>query len=201
MAQPHIARLVPQATSEDLGVRMRTVLSEALGEGHAAAAVVIGSDVPDLDGRAVAAVLEAVSSPPPSSSSADVAFAPSPDGGFYAVAARAARPGMFGGEGGAAAVPWSTPGALAGAAAAVRAAGLAVHSGEGLAALADVDTVEVTNMSRQARARGSGARARVRLKKKKKTGDDRCLSLTHEAHGPPPTHTHTSCFFHSHCCV
>jgi len=144
--------LTPQDPHPDLGVRMRAALADALQASTAQAAAVIGSDVPDLDGPALAAVLAAVAAP----AGADVAFAPSPDGGFYAVAARAVRPGMFGGEAGAGGVPWSSPGARAGAAAAARAAGLTVAAGAALAALADIDTVEACARAERESKRGRG---------------------------------------------
>jgi molybdopterin converting factor small subunit len=140
-------------------MRMRAALAAELGGGRAPAAVVVGSDVPDLVAPAIAAVLDAVS--PAAATAADVAFAPSPDGGFYAVAARTAPAGMLGGEAGAAGVPWSTPDARVRAAAAAAAAGLVVAAddGGGLACLADIDTVEVRErLGRwEGRTRGEGA--------------------------------------------
>jgi glycosyltransferase A (GT-A) superfamily protein (DUF2064 family) len=161
--QPGVAALVPQANNPDLGVRMRSALARELAGGGgtdarasppaAAAVVVVGSDVPDLAAPAIAAVLASVRE------AADVSFGPSPDGGFYAVAARAAPVGMLGGEGGVGPVPWSTPAACEAAATAARAAGLAVSTGEGgcLACLADIDTIQVRAMERCV-----GARDRVR---------------------------------------
>lgn len=84
----------------DLGVRMGRQLARAFADG-ADAAVVIGTDCPDLDAATVETAFAALAR-------ADVVFGPALDGGYYLVGARrdaagAAPERLFAG------VPWSSP--------------------------------------------------------------------------------------------
>lgn len=95
------ARLQPQGPG-DLGVRMARALRRA-GPGPA---VLVGSDIPDLDADTVARALSALGE-------ADLVFGPAADGGFYLVGAR--HPGRVFGPGSRVfrGVTWSTPRTLA----------------------------------------------------------------------------------------
>jgi uncharacterized protein len=106
-----VARSVQAAG--DLGTRMAHALISALEAGRPSS-LVVGADVPNLPASHIAALLE---------SSADVAFGPAEDGGFYSVACRRADERMFEG------VRWSQSGALEEAMAACVRYGLRVATG------------------------------------------------------------------------
>lgn len=72
-------RRVPQGKG-DLGQRMAVAL-----EGFTGPAVLIGSDLPDIDRGDIAAAFEALGS-------ADMVFGPATDGGYWLVGARGRRP-------------------------------------------------------------------------------------------------------------
>lgn len=91
-----------------LGERMLAALTVALGQGRPLA-MIVGSDSPTLPVEFAAELLR---------SSADVAFGPATDGGYYAIACRRVMPGMFAG------VVWSSPETLAQTLRAVASAGL-----------------------------------------------------------------------------
>lgn len=97
----------------DLGARLYSAVSRALGLGRPRA-VVLGSDSPTLPPAAVVELLAA---------DADVALGPTEDGGYYGIACRRVHPEMFAG------VRWSTPHTLADTALAVRRCGLSVAFG------------------------------------------------------------------------
>jgi rSAM/selenodomain-associated transferase 1 len=93
-------------------------LLHALGRGLAAGrpqVIVFGSDSPTLPHAHVQRLLD---------STADVAFGPCEDGGYYAIACRRIHPNMFAG------VVWSTPVTLEQTEHAARACGLSVERGD-----------------------------------------------------------------------
>jgi rSAM/selenodomain-associated transferase 1 len=93
-------------------------LLHALGHGLAAGrpqVIVFGSDSPTLPHAHVQRLLD---------STADVAFGPCEDGGYYAIACRRVHPDMFAG------VAWSTPDVLEQTERAARACGLSVERGD-----------------------------------------------------------------------
>ena len=106
----------------DLGARMAAMFERALR--RADRAVVIGTDAPSVDARAVQLALAALDS-------ADVVLGPAADGGYYLMGLGAPRPELFDG------VPWSTDAVLAQTALRADAAGLEVTF---LEVRADVDT-------------------------------------------------------------
>jgi len=82
----------------DLGARMEHALRQLLAEGcHAA--VLIGSDTPDLPPRVIAEAFEALEEH-------EVVVAPARDGGYVLVGESRHRPELFHG------IPWSTPAVL-----------------------------------------------------------------------------------------
>lgn len=104
----------------DLGAKLLFALEEGLRDG-APAVLVLGSDVPTLTPDAVQDLL---------SRPEDVAFGPSPDGGFWGVLARKTNPAMFAG------VRWSSGDALRDCIFAAEHCGLALGFGQ---VLADAD--------------------------------------------------------------
>ncbi|HSM12726.1 MAG TPA: DUF2064 domain-containing protein, partial [Thermoanaerobaculia bacterium] len=109
----------------DLGERLERALVEASGEADVVA--ILGSDHPDLPAERVEQALEAVER------GADLALGPTPDGGYYLIAARPERwpRGLLDG------VAWSTSRTLETTLRKARAAGLRVAL---LAPHEDVDT-------------------------------------------------------------
>jgi hypothetical protein len=97
----------------DLGARIAAALSELSRDG--AHALVVGADHPDLPADRLRQALGTLAR-------ADLSFGPTPDGGFYLVAARAAAAprlaGLF------AEIEWSSPGTLSQALARARALGV-----------------------------------------------------------------------------
>ena len=139
-------RAAAQCESRDLGDRMRDALDRALASGGADGgsvrkAIVVGTDIPDLDETHVDAAARLLDHH-------DVVFGPAVDGGYYllgvrrrdapaeATDRRGAHPALFRG------VPWSTPTVLRDSIAAARAAGLSVAKTDALPALRDIDTIE-----------------------------------------------------------
>jgi rSAM/selenodomain-associated transferase 1 len=116
--------LLPQ-TEGDLGARMGAAFDEAFRR-RARRAVLIGTDVPAIDGEDVLEAIESLDSH-------DLAIGPAADGGYYLIALREPHPELFRG------VAWSTPGVLE--ATLERAARLA-RGVRVLRTLRDVDTVE-----------------------------------------------------------
>ena len=177
-------RLAPQCASRDLGDRMRHALNHALatgGEdgGPCDRAVVVGTDVPDLDAAHVDAAAELLERH-------DVVFGPAVDGGYYLLGVRrrrdpsdpsdpsdddddpsdspssasesagGAHPALFRG------VPWSTSTVLRDSIAAANGAGLRVAPVDALPTLRDVDTRdELAAWVREAEARGGHPLIRV----------------------------------------
>ncbi len=119
--------LLPQG-SGNLGERLSRCFRTLAGEGDGVT-VVAGSDVPALSPAAVSGAFAALEG------SCDVAFAPSPDGGFSLVGIPWPVSAAFLEE----RISWSTGTALSDAAREARAAGLAVRS---LPELPDVDRPE-----------------------------------------------------------
>jgi len=105
-----------------LAVQAGDGLSAALAHGVRGGAAVVAGDAPGVGPGAIAAAL---------GSRADLALAPSHDGGFCLIRMRADRPGLFDG------MTWSTGSVLDELVSAARAAGLSV---ELLDPIADVDT-------------------------------------------------------------
>jgi rSAM/selenodomain-associated transferase 2/rSAM/selenodomain-associated transferase 1 len=93
----------------DLGHRMSSAIEECLAT--ADAVVVVGSDIPGLDARAVQSALAALTE-------ADVVLGPATDGGYYLVGMTQPHPTLFED------VPWSTAQVLPRTEAAIRRAGL-----------------------------------------------------------------------------
>jgi uncharacterized protein len=129
---PGAGFLCPAADAADLRRRFAGVpvvaqtgdgLSGALASGVRGGAVVVAGDAPGIGPEAIAAAAAA---------DADLALAPSRDGGFAVIRMRLHRPEVFDG------VEWSTDGVLDQLVAAGRAAGLTVAL---LDPVADVDTV------------------------------------------------------------
>jgi len=118
--------VLPQAQSDDLGVRMRGALDTML-EAGVSVGVVMGSDIPGL----TTAVLERAVT---GMATADVVLGPSVDGGFYLIAARETDEGMFRG------VEWSTETVLERTMA--RAAALRWACRLDMPVLQDIDTVD-----------------------------------------------------------
>lgn len=98
---------------ESLALRMLHALAGALEDGRPRA-MIVGSDAPTLPPAHLEMLL---------ASSADVAFGPCDDGGYYAICCRRIHPEMFRG------VEWSTARALETSECAARACGLAVERG------------------------------------------------------------------------
>jgi rSAM/selenodomain-associated transferase 2/rSAM/selenodomain-associated transferase 1 len=107
----------------DLGARMERMTTRALAAGAPRVALV-GTDVVGLTVPAIAAAFEALAT-------ADVALAPTPDGGYALLACARAEPALFRD------MPWSTPRVAALTRERAAAAGLSVALLEGLR---DVDT-------------------------------------------------------------
>ena len=82
----------------DLGARMIRALAHATAD---APAIVVGTDIPDLDTRHIDAALAALERAP-------LTFGPSRDGGFYLVGARGVPPGGLFAD-----IPWSSAETLA----------------------------------------------------------------------------------------
>jgi rSAM/selenodomain-associated transferase 1 len=97
----------------DLGAKIYAALEGGLRAGHPKT-VIVGSDSPTLPAQHVRWLLECDS---------DVAFGPTSDGGYYAIACREVNPGMF------ANVRWSTANALADTIAAVQRCGMSHEIG------------------------------------------------------------------------
>lgn len=106
---------VPRSLQDegDLGLKMLRALERALLSGAPQAAIA-GGDVPTLPLAHIQCLLQ---------TDADVAFGPTDDGGYYAIAARRTHPDMFAG------VRWSTPHALDDTLVACQAAGLSTALG------------------------------------------------------------------------
>ena len=115
------ARYRPQGEG-DLGDRMSRMFTRAFRK--AGRAAVIGTDTPAVGARTVARALAALDS-------ADVVLGPSRDGGYYLMALREDRPGLFAG------IEWSTGSVLSETIARARASGLRVTF---LEVEADIDT-------------------------------------------------------------
>ena len=112
-------RFAPQIDAPDLGARMRAALNEGLGassspvaRGAAAASLVVGSDIPDLQPCDVRAAVDAlaaeagaltattsVKADDPGGESPDCVLGPAADGGFWVVGVRRRRSGGGGGGG------------------------------------------------------------------------------------------------------
>jgi len=97
----------------DLGERMWNAANDALARGYEQA-MILGSDAPTLPLSHLRALLD---------SSADVAFGPTEDGGYYAIKFRRLTPSVFEG------VEWSTELTLQQSIAAAQRAGLSVELG------------------------------------------------------------------------
>ena len=86
---------------KNLGEKLFHIFLEKLSEGYAAVTV-MGSDSPDLPNRLVQASFEWLLG-----QRADLVLGPSPDGGYYLIAAKKPYPEIFSG------IPWSTDKVLA----------------------------------------------------------------------------------------
>jgi uncharacterized protein len=117
-------RLLAQAAG-DLGARMADAFARAFLRG-AERVVLVGTDAPAVARERVMEALSALDA-------ADVVIGPAEDGGYYLLALREPRPGLFAG------VAWSTPTVRAQTLARAAAASLSVRE---LAPLRDVDTLE-----------------------------------------------------------
>lgn len=108
LAAEHGLAWYPQPEG-DLGTRMETALTQALGETDRA--VLIGSDCPDYDPAYLSAAFAALDS-------RDAVLGPAADGGYVLIGLRRPAPELF------ASVPWSTSDVLAATRAALRRNGL-----------------------------------------------------------------------------
>jgi rSAM/selenodomain-associated transferase 1 len=111
-AQPSVARKLQAAG--DLGLKMFHALNQGLSRGRPQV-LIAGSDAPTLPCSHLHRLL---------ASTADVAFGPCEDGGYYAIACRGVHPAMFAGVG------WSTSLALEQSERAAHGCGLTVERGE-----------------------------------------------------------------------
>jgi uncharacterized protein len=114
----------------DIGARMARALSAAFAEG-APAAVLIGTDIPDLSAAILAEAFQRLADH-------DIALGPAADGGYYLIGARRDRyaelaPLLFQG------IPWGTEHVLRNTLAALATAPVAVHL---LPLLRDIDRPE-----------------------------------------------------------
>jgi uncharacterized protein len=112
-------------TGEDLGERLTAAFADLLREGRGGA-VIVGSDHPTLEADRIGEALDALGG-------ADLVLGPTPDGGYYLVAASRPVPDLFAG------IPWSTPRVLEATRERAAAAGLTVAL---LDPWYDVDTPE-----------------------------------------------------------
>lgn len=107
---PWLGRSSKLQAGGDLGNRILTALEGALKQ-ECSVAMILGSDSPTVPLNHVEQVLACP---------ADVCLGPASDGGFYAIACRKTKPGMFRG------VAWSSPATLEQTIAAVKNAGLKI---------------------------------------------------------------------------
>ena len=124
--------LVAQAQdTQDLGVRLRTALTDGLSQPGISCAMVVGSDSPDLSPAILREAARTLSHH-------DVVFGPCFDGGYYLVGCRgsAALDALFSG------VPWSSPTVLAVSLSLAQGAGLQVAPLDTLPTLMDIDQME-----------------------------------------------------------
>lgn len=136
--------LTPQGEG-DLGARMERALQGLLGAG-CAAAVLVGSDSPDLPLSLVEEAFAALAA-------AEVVTAPAPDGGYVLIGERTHCPQLF------SAMPWSSAAVLEETRRRVRAAGLSYRE---LASWEDVD--DLASLRRLVeRSPGSDAARHARL--------------------------------------
>ena len=117
--------------TQDLGVRLRTALADALSQPGISCAVVVGSDSPDLSPAILRDAARALAH-------YDVVFGPCFDGGYYLVGCHgsAALDVLFSG------VPWSSPAVLAVSQSLAQDAGLQVAPLDTLPTLMDIDQAE-----------------------------------------------------------
>ena len=108
----------------DLGARMSRMFGRAFE--RSGRVVVIGTDTPSVTAQTVTRAIGALDS-------ADVVLGPARDGGYYLMALREPRPGLFAG------IPWSTESVLAETLARCTALGLSVTL---LEVESDIDTAE-----------------------------------------------------------
>ncbi len=106
----------------DLGARMARAVRRGFADG-APAVVIVGTDVPGVTGRTLAAAFTALRQH-------DVVLGPAVDGGYYLVGLRRPVPGLFSG------MPWGTSAVLRRTVSAARRSGATLAL---LASLADVD--------------------------------------------------------------
>lgn len=139
---PDDVRVMPQATG-DLGERMRGAMDVLFATGASAVAI-IGSDLPEIDARAIHDAFDRLTREPDT-----VVLGPAHDGGYYLVAATH-TPDLFSG------IEWGTTRVLEMTLAAASARGRQVYC---VQPAADVDTVG--DLRRLARAGASAASERV----------------------------------------
>ncbi|HEU0299435.1 MAG TPA: TIGR04282 family arsenosugar biosynthesis glycosyltransferase [Longimicrobium sp.] len=116
---------LPQAESDDLGMRMRDAFVRAFEDG-VQRVVIVGSDLPELTAALLRRAFDALDAHP-------AVLGPARDGGYYLLGLRRMIDGLFSG------VPWSTPDVLGATLDRFRAAGVEPVL---LEELADVDEVE-----------------------------------------------------------
>jgi rSAM/selenodomain-associated transferase 1 len=122
---PDDVRVMPQRQG-DLGERMRGAMDDLFAAGAGAVAI-IGSDLPEIDARAIGDAFDLLTREPRA-----VVLGPAHDGGYYLVAATH-TPDLFSG------IEWGSARVLEMTLAAARAGGLQVHC---VGPAADVDTVD-----------------------------------------------------------
>ncbi len=116
---------LPQAESDDLGMRMRDAFTRAFADG-VERVVIVGSDLPDLTAPLLRRAFDELDAHP-------AVLGPARDGGYYLLGLRGMIDGIFTG------VPWSTPDVLTATLERFRAAG---EEPVLLEELADVDEAE-----------------------------------------------------------
>ncbi|CAI5977303.1 unnamed protein product [Closterium sp. NIES-64] len=136
-------RFVPQVGG-DVGARMQAAFQHVLGLGYQRV-VVIGTDIPDVDGVTVAAALSALRNH-------QVVFGPALDGGYYLLGLTAVLPCLFHG------IEWSTDRVLQQSLSALHTNGVAdVSPLDLLPRLRDIDTVhDLTAWLAEKRAEAGG---------------------------------------------
>ncbi|CAG9466734.1 unnamed protein product [Pedinophyceae sp. YPF-701] len=123
----------PQSTTADLGDRMLAAMQDMVNAG-CGAAIIVGTDVPDLTTEIVLASAAALRA---DAEGHGAVLGPADDGGYYLVGSRAPiRREMFSG------VPWSRANTRAATLRAFAAAGLRTAPEDALPRLRDIDTFE-----------------------------------------------------------
>ncbi|KAK3242929.1 hypothetical protein CYMTET_47400 [Cymbomonas tetramitiformis] len=117
-----------QDQTPDLGHRMSNAFETVLLNAEVSKAVIIGTDVPDLNAEVISAAFSALDN-------AEVVAGPAVDGGYYLLGMKEFHPELFQG------IEWSTETVLQATQAAAKAANLFVAPANSIPTLQDIDTV------------------------------------------------------------